>query len=54
MNVQLNRRERLRLDLRILWLDLKERLFDLANIAFPIFIVSGLLVCSVKFWWWLI
>jgi hypothetical protein len=50
----MTRRELLRMQLAVLRIDLKERLYDLANIGVPVFIVSGLLVGSIKFWWWLL
>ena len=30
-----------------------ERLFDMFNIVWPIFLVSGILVACFKFWLWL-
>lgn len=42
----------LRLHLQNCWLSFVDRVRDLLNMAFPIFVVAGLLVGSVKFWWW--
>lgn len=42
----------LKLKLRHLAFTAWDRLTDLWNLALPIFLTSGLLVASVKFWWW--
>lgn len=42
----------LKLKLRHLAFTAWDRLADLWNLALPIFLTSGLLVASVKFWWW--
>lgn len=43
----------MRIRLRFLRHELRERSLDMALIAVPIFIVSGLVVSSVVFWLWL-
>lgn len=50
----MTRREQLRVQMRVLKYDMRERLFDLANIAGPVFLVSGLVVASVKLWLWVL
>lgn len=30
-----------------------ERIYDLAALAFPAFVVTGILVACFRFWWWL-
>ena len=50
----MTRKELLRLQLRSLRLHAADRGQDFLNMAAPIFIVSGILVASVKFWWWLL
>ena len=37
---------------RFLKIEAKERMIDLLMIAFPIFVVVGLIAVSVKFWGW--
>lgn len=44
--------ELLRLQLRSARLSFIDRLRDLGNLAFPIFVTSGLLVACFKFWIW--
>lgn len=49
----MTRKERLRLQLRHMRITLWDRLIDLGNLSFPIFVVSGVLVASFKFWLWI-
>jgi hypothetical protein len=44
----------LRLQLRSLRLRAWDRSIDFLNMAVPIFIVSGILVASIRFWWWVL
>jgi hypothetical protein len=46
------RNQRLRLALNAWRFGLVERAYDLWNIALPIFLVSGLLAVSARFWLW--
>ena len=48
----MTRKQLLRLHLTSLKLHLIDKGKDFANMATPIFVVSGILVASVKFWWW--
>jgi hypothetical protein len=50
----MTRKELLRLQLRSLRLHAIDQGRDFLNMAGPIFIVCGILVGSVKFWWWLL
>lgn len=50
----MTRKEQFRIRWRLLKIDTKERMHDLANMAFPIFVTSGIVVACVKFWWWLL
>lgn len=50
----MTRKELLRLQLRSARLSAIDRGKDFANMALPIFVVSGILVGSLKFWNWLI
>lgn len=50
----MNRKQLLKLHLRHLALSAWDRLLDLWNIAVPVFIVSGLIVACLKFWWWVL
>lgn len=47
----MTRKQLLRLQLRHLAASAWDRLLDLWNLSLPIFITSGVLVASVKFWW---
>ena len=48
----MTRKELLRLQLRSARLSFIDKMRDLANLAFPIFVTSGLLVACFKFWLW--
>lgn len=50
----MTRKQLLRLHFTSLKLHLIDKGKDFANMATPIFVVSGILVASVKFWWWLL
>lgn len=50
----MTRKELLRLQLHSAKLSAIDRGKDFANMATPIFVVSGILVASLKFWWWLL
>ena len=50
----MTKKELLRLQLRSIRLQAVDQGRDFLNMAAPIFIVSGILVASVKFWWWLL
>lgn len=50
----MTRKQLLRLQLQSLKLSSIDKAKDFANMATPIFVVSGILVASVKFWWWLL
>lgn len=43
-----------RLAFRSLWFAMKERAYDLWSLVLPIFLVMGVLVCSARFWVWLV
>lgn len=46
----MDRKERVRVYGRFIKMEIRERLFDLAMIAIPIFIVTGLVVSSAAIW----
>lgn len=46
----MTRKQLLRLQLRSLRLSTWDRCVDFANMAFPIFVVVGIMAASVKFW----
>lgn len=48
----MTRKQLLRLHFTSLKLQLIDKGKDFVNMATPIFIVSGILVASIKFWWW--
>lgn len=50
----MTRKQFLRLQLHSLRISAIDKGKDFANMATPIFVVSGILVASVKFWWWLL
>lgn len=50
----MTRKQLLRLQLHSIRINAIDRGKDLVNMATPIFIVSGILVASIKFWWWLL
>ena len=50
----MTRKEYRRIWWRTLKLLAKERAYDIAAVAWPIFSVTGLLVACIKFWWWLL
>jgi hypothetical protein len=45
--------QRLRVGLRVMRFNAIERAHDLLNIVLPIFLVSGILLGSVRLWFWL-
>lgn len=41
-----------KLHLRNWWLQFTDRMRDFANMAFPIFVVVGVILGAAKFWMW--
>jgi len=48
----MDRKRLLKLQLRSLYLHTLDKIRDLANMVFPIFIVSGIVVACFRFWLW--
>lgn len=48
------RREWWRVRLRALWLETRERAFDLLVVSLPVFIMAGVIVLSIRFWLWVV
>lgn len=41
----------IKIKMRLAWAHFVDNLQDLINMTWPIFVVSGILVASLKFWW---
>lgn len=40
--------------LNVIWFNLKERCFDVYTLAFPVFLIMGVVVLSARFWSWVV
>lgn len=47
-------KRKVKLGIRQMRFALVERWHDFVNVLWPIFMVSGLLVACLKFWWWVL